>query len=137
MSGPEFVIYRSKRKYYRQEGFDNRTRLAILHHNHAMEDEKRGVRRVIRTRKVYSKAKGDLVEKKKKSPPTIDWKLAIVRNSSEYVGRDRGSASNYEQAEADTEDEAVDEFEFEYDDDDLVQDAMGSDDDQYGYLDDE
>uniref|UniRef100_A0A914EDQ3 Protein kinase domain-containing protein n=1 Tax=Acrobeloides nanus TaxID=290746 RepID=A0A914EDQ3_9BILA len=59
-------------------GFDTRTRIAILDHNNLIEAENNGTRVVIGHKKVWSRAKGDFVQKKIKNDVHAKWKDEII-----------------------------------------------------------
>uniref|UniRef100_A0A914DD01 Uncharacterized protein n=1 Tax=Acrobeloides nanus TaxID=290746 RepID=A0A914DD01_9BILA len=59
-------------------GFEARTKLAILHYNRLVEADDAGERTISYERKVYSKAKGDVVTKKIKTPIQHEWKKNIA-----------------------------------------------------------
>uniref|UniRef100_A0A915E449 Uncharacterized protein n=1 Tax=Ditylenchus dipsaci TaxID=166011 RepID=A0A915E449_9BILA len=59
-------IYRPKRKFYSKRGFIGRTQLGVMHFNENKKAELRGDRLVVSVRKVHSKSKGGIAEKKVK-----------------------------------------------------------------------
>uniref|UniRef100_A0AC34FUK8 THAP-type domain-containing protein n=1 Tax=Panagrolaimus sp. ES5 TaxID=591445 RepID=A0AC34FUK8_9BILA len=72
-------IYRTKNHYFDLKGFTNRTKLAVLHYNNNVFDELNGNRKVIGTNELKAKHRGgDIVTKKRKTPPVFTWKKKII-----------------------------------------------------------
>ena len=57
--------------------------LAVLAYNENRAAEMRGERRITGEYPSFSKAKGEMVTKVKKAPPSEEWKKAIVKTSFE------------------------------------------------------
>uniref|UniRef100_A0A914YQL3 Transposase n=1 Tax=Panagrolaimus superbus TaxID=310955 RepID=A0A914YQL3_9BILA len=72
-------IYRTKNHYFDLKGFNNRTKMAVLHYNNNIFDELNGTRTVVGTVELKAKHRGgDIVTKKRKTPPNFAWKKEII-----------------------------------------------------------
>lgn len=75
------IHYRPKRKYFPPLGFSRRTMLAVLAYNANRTAEAAGERRISTVYQSFSKSKGEMVTKYKKSPANEEWKKEIVDSS--------------------------------------------------------
>lgn len=77
------IKYRPKRKYFKQKSFEARTMLGALAFNELRLAELRGDRRVSEEYQCFSKSKGEMTTKCKKSPIDEVWKKNIVKDAIE------------------------------------------------------
>lgn len=101
--------YRPKHLYFKKPGFIARTKLAVLHHNHAIFEEEAGDRFLLPpTLKLAKHRGGEKVVALRKSPANLSWKKPLVERAME-------AASKYEDDD-DIDDKAEDGEDFEKED---------------------